>query len=297
MIWLSLCVATCASTAGAQWRVSTLERAREALTADLSAAFTAGDGERVEAAAVWLRSTGTSLVEIYETLLVAARTRAPEYAQTTGDHVRRHKVQECLHDLVARLGGAAPAATRGQVLVVVPGGSVHVLGVTALVHVLQDAGWDAVSAPELGFDHAEDALADMDDPTALCLGLHDVEQLPRAREVVRRVRTRWPRLKVIVGGMAGEQVPDLAAAVGAQTTSQSMRDTLAALDDARSPLSPRELAVLTCVASGLSNPDTAAQLGVAAATVKTHLDRVYAKLGTSDRTATVALAMRRGWIS
>lgn len=277
--------------------MSTLHRAREALTAELSAAFTDGDGDRVEAAALWLRSTGTSLLEIYETLLEAARTQAPEFALTTCDHVRRHRVQECLRDLVARLGSAAVAPSRGQVLVVVPGGSVHVLGVVALVHVLQDAGWEAVSAPELGFDEVEDALAGMHDPTALCLGLNDAEQLTRARDVVRRVRARWPRLKVIVGGMASQQVPDLAGAVGGHTTTTAMRQTLAALDDASSPLSPRELAVLTCVSKGMSNPDTAQHLGVAAATVKTHLDRVYAKLGTSDRTATVALAMRRGWIS
>jgi DNA-binding NarL/FixJ family response regulator len=92
-------------------------------------------------------------------------------------------------------------------------------------------------------------------------------------------------------------VPDLAGAVGGHTTTTDLRQTLAALDDASSPLSPRELAVLTCVSRGMSNPDTAQHLGVAAATVKTHLDRVYAKLGTSDRTATVALAMRRGWIT
>lgn len=277
--------------------VDTRERAREALLAELSAAFVDGHVERVEAAAGWLRSTGTSLVEIYETLLDAARTQAPEFALTTSDHVRRHRVQECLRDVVARLDPAVPVTTRGQVLVVVPGGSVHVLGVVALLHVLQDAGWEAVSAPELGFDQVEDALAGIDDPTALCLGLHDVEQLARAREVVRRVRARWPRLKVIVGGMASAQVPDLAGAVGGHTTTTALRQTLAALDDASSPLSPRELAVLTCVSRGMSNPDAAQHLGVAAATVKTHLDRVYAKLGTSDRTATVALAMRRGWIS
>ena len=277
--------------------VSTLDRAREALTAELSAAFAEGDRERVEAAAVYLRSTGTPLVEIYEALLEAARTQAPEYALTTCDHVRRYRVQECLRDLVGRLGTSTPSGGRGQVLVAVPGGALHLLGTAALTHVLQDVGWEAVSAPEIGFDELEDALAGLEEPDGLCLGLHDPAQLPRAREAVRRVRARWPRLRVVVGGLAGDHVPDLASAVGAQTTSTSLRDTVAALDDASSPLSPRELAVLTCVSRGLSNPDTAEQLGVAAATVKTHLDRVYAKLGTSDRTATVALAIRRGWIT
>jgi DNA-binding CsgD family transcriptional regulator len=127
---------------------------------------------------------------------------------------------------------------------------------------------------------------------ALCLGLSHRDHVPRAREVVRRVRARFPSLRVLVGGAAALDVPDLAAAVGATASSASLRETLAALEDG-GPLSPRELAVLRCVAAGMSNPDTASHLGVASATVKTHLDRVYAKLGTSDRTATVALALRR----
>jgi DNA-binding CsgD family transcriptional regulator/methylmalonyl-CoA mutase cobalamin-binding subunit len=277
--------------------VSTQDRAREAMTAELADAFTTGDRARVQAAAEWLRTTGTPLVDIYEVLLDAARTTAPEFAQTADEHVHRHRVQESLRDLVARLGTSSRLATRGQVLVVVPGGSLHVLGVTALVHVLQDAGWSVVAAPELGLDDLEAQLEQLSDPAGVCLGLNDADAVPQAREVVRRLRARWPRLRVVVGGLASQQLPDLCGAVGATSETRSMRETLAALDDAENPLSPRELSVLTCVARGMSNPDTAAHLGVASATVKTHLDRVYAKLGTSDRTATVALAMRRGWIS
>jgi DNA-binding CsgD family transcriptional regulator len=275
--------------------VSSLQHARDAMTSELAGAFALGDNDRVEAAAVWLRSTGTPLVEVYETLLVASRDLAPEYARTPGDQVRRHRVQEALRDLVARLGTSA-AATRGDVLVVVPGGSLHVFGVTALVHVLQDAGWRVAAAPELELDDVEAQLSELADPEGLCLGLHHRSLLAPARDVVRRVRARWPQLRVVVGGQASLDVPDLAGAVGAHATSRSLRDTRDALDSAAGPLSPRELAVLTCVSRGMTNPDTAQHLGVAAATVKTHLDRVYAKLGTSDRTATVALAMRRGWI-
>jgi DNA-binding CsgD family transcriptional regulator len=272
-----------------------LERARQALTAELADAFSSRDDARVHAAATWLRSTGTPLVDVYEVLLDVVRADGPEFARTADDHVRRHQVQERLRDLAARLAPTA-APSRGDVLVVVEGGSLHVLGVTALVHVLQDAGWSVVAAPELGLADVEDQLERLDEPAALCLGLSHRDQLARAREVVRSVRTRFPGLRVLVGGAISQDVPDLAAAVGATATSTSLRDTLAVLDDG-GPLSPRELAVLRCVAAGMSNPDTAAHLGVAPATVKTHLDRVYAKLGTSDRTATVALAMRRGWIS
>jgi DNA-binding CsgD family transcriptional regulator len=275
--------------------VPTLQRAREALLEELSAAFVARDADRVVAAARWLRSTGTPLVELYEVVLATAGSSVPEFASTSSEHVAQHRAREVLCELASRLGSPTRDTPRGSVLVVVPGGSRHLLGTTALVHVLQDDGWSVVSAPELGLDDIETQLTEMGEPAGLCLGLHEASLIPRAREVVRRARARWPRLRVLVGGLAARQVPDLAAAVGATTSSSSLRATLAALDDPV-PLSPRELAVLSCVAKGMSNPDAAAHLGVAAATVKTHLDRVYAKLGTSDRTASVAVALRRGWI-
>jgi DNA-binding NarL/FixJ family response regulator len=55
-------------------------------------------------------------------------------------------------------------------------------------------------------------------------------------------------------------------------------------------LSAREIEVLRLVAEGKSNPEIGKQLFVAASTVKTHLDRVYGKLGVSDRAAAVARA-------
>ena len=61
-------------------------------------------------------------------------------------------------------------------------------------------------------------------------------------------------------------------------------------------LSPREREVLTLAAEGLSSGATAARLHLSVATVKTHLVRLYAKLGVSDRAAAVAEAFRRGLI-
>jgi DNA-binding NarL/FixJ family response regulator len=55
-------------------------------------------------------------------------------------------------------------------------------------------------------------------------------------------------------------------------------------------LSTREVEVLRLVAEGKSNPEIGKSLFVAASTVKTHLDRAYAKLGVSDRAAAVARA-------
>ncbi|MBV8965307.1 MAG: response regulator transcription factor [Mycobacteriaceae bacterium] len=58
-------------------------------------------------------------------------------------------------------------------------------------------------------------------------------------------------------------------------------------------LSPREREVLDLIAEGLSIPAIAARLYLAPSTVKTHVQRLYEKLGVSDRAAAVAEAMRR----
>ena len=59
-------------------------------------------------------------------------------------------------------------------------------------------------------------------------------------------------------------------------------------------LSERERQVLNGFARGLSIPQLAAELFIGASTVKTHTQRLYDKLGVSDRAAAVAEAMRRG---
>lgn len=58
-------------------------------------------------------------------------------------------------------------------------------------------------------------------------------------------------------------------------------------------LSPREREVLTLIASGSSIPAMAKELFLAPSTVKTHVQRLYEKLGVNDRGAAVAEAMRR----
>jgi two-component system, NarL family, nitrate/nitrite response regulator NarL len=59
-------------------------------------------------------------------------------------------------------------------------------------------------------------------------------------------------------------------------------------------LSPREREVLELTAAGLSAPEIGRRLYLSPATVKSHLQHLYDKLGVSDRAAAVAEAMRRG---
>ena len=58
-------------------------------------------------------------------------------------------------------------------------------------------------------------------------------------------------------------------------------------------LSSRELEVLKLIANGLTIPAIAQRLFLAPSTVKTHVQRLYEKLGVGDRAAAVAEAMRR----
>jgi DNA-binding NarL/FixJ family response regulator len=56
----------------------------------------------------------------------------------------------------------------------------------------------------------------------------------------------------------------------------------------------RELQVLSGVARGLTNAEIGRELFIGEATVKTHLLRVFAKLGVDDRTRAVLTAVERG---
>lgn len=62
-------------------------------------------------------------------------------------------------------------------------------------------------------------------------------------------------------------------------------------------LSDRELAVLRLMAQGMSNLDIAAALSIGESTVKSHVNRILSKLGVSDRTQAVIVAVRRGIVS
>jgi two-component system NarL family response regulator len=62
-------------------------------------------------------------------------------------------------------------------------------------------------------------------------------------------------------------------------------------------LTPREIAVLELVAKGLSNAEIGAALSVSAGTIKTHLKRIYPKLGVGDRTAAALAAVQRGIVT
>lgn len=114
-------------------------------------------------------------------------------------------------------------------------------------------------------------------------------------------------LAAIEAGAAGYLLKDappeeLTTAVRAAAAGQSALGPAIALrliDRLREPsrsLSGREAEVLTLVAKGLSNKQISQELFLSQATVKSHLVRIFTKLGVDSRTAAVAAAEARGVI-
>jgi DNA-binding NarL/FixJ family response regulator len=67
-------------------------------------------------------------------------------------------------------------------------------------------------------------------------------------------------------------------------------------DAERSNLTLREIQILEFLAEGKSNKEIASFLSISDETVKTHLKRLYEKLGASDRAQAVAIALRQNLI-
>lgn len=59
-------------------------------------------------------------------------------------------------------------------------------------------------------------------------------------------------------------------------------------------LTPREGEILALICSGASNADIAARLVLSNHTVKSHINRIFAKTGAANRTAAVLYAQRNG---
>jgi DNA-binding NarL/FixJ family response regulator len=104
--------------------------------------------------------------------------------------------------------------------------------------------------------------------------------------------------RAVLAAAAGQAVLDpavqqrlLSAAVRAPAAAPAGPAT--ADDD----LTPREVEVLRLIAAGKSNREIARALFVSEATVKTHVNRIFAKTGSRDRGQAVHYAYTRGYAS
>ncbi|WP_307863998.1 response regulator transcription factor [Kribbella aluminosa] len=68
-------------------------------------------------------------------------------------------------------------------------------------------------------------------------------------------------------------------------------------DPGNDGLTARETEVLRLIARGLSNPEIAGQLFISEATVKTHINNTFAKIGARHRAEAVRYAFRKGIVS
>ncbi|HEX4787832.1 MAG TPA: response regulator transcription factor [Actinospica sp.] len=59
-------------------------------------------------------------------------------------------------------------------------------------------------------------------------------------------------------------------------------------------LTQREAEILALIAQGLTNPEIASRLFLSGHTVKTHINRIFAKTGSRDRAAAIGYAHRHG---
>ncbi len=62
-------------------------------------------------------------------------------------------------------------------------------------------------------------------------------------------------------------------------------------------LTARELDVLTLIAKGYPNAEIADELSISGLTVKTHIGRIFTKLGLRDRAAAIIHAYDTGLVS
>jgi DNA-binding NarL/FixJ family response regulator len=149
-------------------------------------------------------------------------------------------------------------------------------------------------------------LPDLDGPAAIA-ALR--EQAPEVRVLVLTTYgTDADITRAVDAGATGYLLKDapreqLFAAIRAAAKGESVLSPSVAtrvLGRMRAPaeeaLSPRELEILQAVARGLSNKEIGRRLYVSEATVKTHLLRIFGKLGVDDRTAAVTVALERGII-
>jgi DNA-binding NarL/FixJ family response regulator len=197
-------------------------------------------------------------------------------------------------------------------------GLVLLLGTLPGITVIGDAEDGQAAVDMVAASHPQIVLMDLNMPR--CDGV----------AATRRIRADYPQTQVVVlttysddesiisalqAGALGYLTKDatraeigravLAAAAGQAVLDPEVQQRLllaaarapaaAPGDDGEGDLTPRESDVLRLIAEGKSNREIARALFVSEATVKTHVNRIFAKTGSRDRTQAMRYAYTHGY--
>ncbi|HTL23064.1 MAG TPA: LuxR C-terminal-related transcriptional regulator [Mycobacteriales bacterium] len=263
----------------------------EPLRGRLVSALTDGDVAAAEAVAALLwRQHG--LAGAHHALATCLADAGSAWAAGEGTVLAERRRTVAARTVLERLRATSSAVADGPlVLLVVPAGDRHTLALTALAHQLQEAGHRTLVAEDLPRPELLDLLAEQR-VAAVVVSAHVPLAAVAARQLAVDVRAASPTTLVAVGGPGAPR-----ATRGLDLISDDPAELLALLTAEHAVLTPRECDVLREVADGRTNSEIASALGLSPATVKTHLDHVFAKTGTEHRAAAVARALRQGWIT
>jgi DNA-binding CsgD family transcriptional regulator len=131
--------------------------------------------------------------------------------------------------------------------------------------------------------------------------VNGLNHLERPHERHRRAGERSSPAIGAVGGPRGgatlQQQLAMSPRLGQRAAGPGRPAYVHVYEPTRSGLTPRELQVLRRAADGANGPAIAADLWISPATVKSHFENIYEKLGVSNRAGAVAAALRCGVIT
>ncbi|HWC14341.1 MAG TPA: response regulator transcription factor [Actinomycetota bacterium] len=173
----------------------------------------------------------------------------------------------------------------------------------ALPFLLRDAGWEVAAVAADGvMAMAAVARAEVD-AVLIVNGL----QRPSPGDLARELQRRWPALVVVVVGdldLDGALPTDepLAGVLLALETSATEPACRGEADPPRwieqlASLTPRERSILKLLGRGLTMEEVAVELKVSDHTVRTHMQKLYAKLDCHNRLEVVRFATRHGLVT